>query len=342
MRAAVAAVAIAAAVGPICGGAQPAGIDPDVRAVLTRYLRFSTTDLADLVRDRIVRHNLDARTPGELGVVGAARVHAPKRAFFAAARDIVHFKTDPGVLQIGRFSDPPTLEDLAPLTVDRADFDPSACRLRDCGIRLPADLIRRVPQEIDLRAPNAQEQAAAWLKRVVLADFTAYLTGGPGRFVQYDDGAAPIRPVEEFEGLLSHAPAVDAIVPGLAGHLARAVTDRLTDAEDFFYWSKEKFGIEPFISITQVTIACPSERTCAMATRDVYSSRYIDASLALSIATDAEPPGGGFYLVYANRSRANALKGGFSALRRSIAERRARGTLEESLKAIKARLESRR
>jgi len=43
--------------------------------------------------------------------------------------------------------------------------------------------------------------------------------------------------------------------------------------------------------------------------------------------------------VYVNRSRANALKGALSKLRRSIVERRARGSLEENLKNVKRRLE---
>ena len=89
--------------------------------------------------------------------------------------------------------------------------------------------------------------------------------------------------------------------------------------------------------MTHVTIVCRSAATCLMATRDVYSSRYLDASVALAIASDAGP--GAFDLVYDNRSRANALKGRFSGLRRSLTERRARGGLEDSLHKIRASLE---
>ena len=32
---------------------------------------------------------------------------------------------------------------------------------------------------------------------------------------------------------------------------------RMAGAEDFLYWSKEKFGIAPFITVTHVVIACP-------------------------------------------------------------------------------------
>ena len=86
-------------------------------------------------------------------------------------------------------------------------------------------------------------------------------------------------------------------------------------------------------------IVCASPPACVMTTKDVYSSRYIDASLALAIASDAGDAGETFDLVYANRSRANALRGGLSGLRRSIVERRARSALDDSLKSIKIRLE---
>jgi hypothetical protein len=141
----------------------------------------------------------------------------------------------------------------------------------------------------------------------------------------------------EFENILKASPYVGRLLPELPAHLTNFPRSRLADAEDFLYWSKEKFGIEPFITVTHVTIVCPSAATCLMTTRDVYSSRYLDASVALAIATDAGPDA--FDLVYDNRSRANALKGAFAGLRRSITERRARGGLEDSLKAIKMQLE---
>ena len=113
----------------------------------------------------------------------------------------------------------------------------------------------------------------------------------------------------------------------------------LAGAEDFLYWSKEKFGIAPFISVTHVTIVPAGAHQSLMATRDVYSSRYFDASLSLAIASDSVSNAQFFYLVYVNRSRASALRGTFSRLRRTIVERRAKASLEENLKEVKQRLE---
>jgi hypothetical protein len=314
-------------------------LDSEVRAVLARDLKFSPGEFADLQRGKTVRHSIDTSAPGEVAVAGAVRVNAPKTALLEGLRDIVRFKRNADVLQIGRFSNPPVLADLDPLTVDSNDFDVRSCRVGDCDVRLPADVIRRLRQDVDVKAADAQEAGARFFKQILFNDIAAYVAGSPGRMVQYDDGDRPIRPIDEFDAVLKNTPALAALAPGLPAHLAAFPMNHLDGAEDFLYWSKEKFGIAPFITVTHVTILCESVHTCVATSKDVYSSRYFDTSLALTIASDSQSNPDAFYLVYANRSRANALKGGFGGLWRSIVGRRSRGSLEDSLKAIKKLLE---
>ena len=304
-------------------------INHEVRGVLTRYLRFTTTELADLHRGRIVKHSIDSDVPGELAVAGAVRVNVSKNEFLARVRDITRFKSSPDVLQIGRFSDPPTWQDLAALTIDGDDFNPATCHVGDCDVRLPADVIRQFERG----------RPADHLKRILFDEIVAYLNGSSGRMRQYDDGSRPIRPLDEFNALLNREPAVGALAPRLPEHLRTFPSNRVEGAEDFLYWSKEKFGVAPFITVTHVTIVCRTVQNCVVATKDVYSSRYIDASLALTIASDGLSDPNHFYLVYANRTRADALKGRFSLLRRAIAGRRARASLEENLGSLKNQLE---
>jgi hypothetical protein len=320
-------------------GAAGSDIDPIVRDVLTRNLRFGVTELTDLEHDKIVKHSIETSAAGEVAVAGAARVHVPKSRFLERFRDIERFKRGPEVLQIGRFSSPPAMSDLAALTIDKVDFDPAGCRVRDCSVRLPADVIQRVAREIDPNAPDAQAKAAVLFKEVLLDQVKAHVSGGAGRMLQFDHNERPIRPMDEFAGILKNASAIGALVPGLPEHLANFPASRVEGAEDFLYWSKEKFGMGPFISITHVTIVCPSRQTCVATTRDVYSSHFLDASLSLTVAVDSVATPDAFYLVYANRTRANALKGWFSGLRQSIVERRARGSLDTNLRMLKNRLE---
>ena len=322
-------------------GAQTAALDPDIRTVFARFWQFSPSELAELTKGRVVKHEIDTPAQGEIAVVGAVRVVAAQSALVDAVRNIVEFKKNPGVLQIGRFGDPPQLDDMNALTVDKDDFDPASCRITDCGVRLPAEVIRRLPSEVDVKARDAQQRAARWFKEALLTHVHAYWTGGEGRFLSYDDDDRPIRPVEEFEDLMRHAPAFGALSASLRDHLAEFPAKRMDGAEDFLYWSKEKFGIAPFITVTHVVIACPSDRMCLVASRDVYSSRYIDASVALTVTSLDAADNRAFYLAYTNRSRSSSLKGTWSGLRKSIAERRARGGLEETLTRLKRRFEGR-
>jgi hypothetical protein len=148
-----------------------------------------------------------------------------------------------------------------------------------------------------------------------------------------------VKPVDDFAGLLNNSPYLGEFMPGLPSHLQSFPFSPLSGAEDFLYWSKEKFGLTPFITITHVTITRVASGSYVIASKDVYSSRYFDASLTFTIASDAVGAPDAFYLVYVNRSRASALKGALSALRRSIVERRAKSSLDENLRNVKLRLE---
>ncbi len=319
------------------GASWAGGVAADVRAVLAGELRFSAEDFVDLEQGKTVKHTLKGGA-GEIAVVGAVRVHAPKARLIERVRDVATFKRGPDILQIGTFSTPPVEADLAPLIVDAGDFDVRACRVSDCDIRLPADAITRVAA-IDSNDAQAQTAGAALLKQLIFEQVSAYVSGRPGRFTQYDDGDPPIRPLDAFADLMSRTRALDDLVPGLHKHLRDFPAAPLAGAQEVLYWSKEKFGMDPFITVTHMTIVCPSSTLCVVASKDVYSTRYIDASLSLTIASDAPQSADAFDLIYVNRTRAHALTGFMSGLRRTIAERRARSGLDERLKTTRAMLE---
>jgi hypothetical protein len=314
-------------------------LEPELYRLLTADLRFSTNDLAELEAGKAVKHTLPATSPGEVAAVGGIRVNAPKERFVTAYRDIVRFKRNPGVLQIGRFSNPPVLSDLDSLSITGDDVDLRDCRVGDCSVRLPAGDIHRLAKEVDWSKPDANAKAAALFKQMLFDNVRAYTAGGPGRMIQYDDDSTPVLPVEAFHALLKSSPYIDTAHPGLGAYLAGYPAEPMPGAEDFVYWSKEKFGFAPFISVTHVTLAPAGPHEYIATTRDVYSSRYFDASLALVIASDSVSDPHAFYLFYVNRSRASALRGAFARIRRSIVERRARGSLDENLRDIKQRLE---
>jgi hypothetical protein len=335
----VALIALACAVISAAGDRPASDLQPEIEQLLVEHLKFSAGELADLEHGKIVKHALAPTSGGEMAAVGGVRVHAARAQFVAAYRDIVHFKKNASVVEIGRFSNPPEASDLDALTLTKDDFDLRECRVGRCDIRLAADGIRRFAAEVDWSRPDADAKAAALFKRMLLDNVRAYVEGGPGRITQYDDEPEPVRPVEDFHAVLKSSPYIDAALPGLGMHLAAFQGESLPGAEDFLYWSKEKFGIAPFISVTHVTLVPQGMHQSLAATRDVYSTRYFDASLSLAIASDSVHDPGSFYLFYVNRSRASALRGAFARIRRSIVERRAKSSIEENLRDVKARLE---
>lgn len=316
---------------------DPVEIDPVLRGLLADDLKFSQGDLADLAEGKIVRHSLGATTPGEVASVGATWVDASVETFLTQFRNIVDFKRNENVLQVGRFSNPPVPADLTTLTVEAADLDARNCRVGDCTVRLGAEEILRFQRDIDWKAADARAKSAALFKGMLLDHIRRYWSDGTWRMTEYGDGRRAIRPGVEFASVLKNSPYVGKLVPGLSAHLENFRLVRPAGAEDFLYWSKERFGVAPFITVTHVTIAPASARTVVITSRNVYASRYLDASLGLTIAS--RTTGGGFVLIYVNRTTANALKGTLSSVRRAIVERRTRGSLDQILKSVKTRLE---
>jgi hypothetical protein len=334
------AIPIVVAVGTLTAGGAPCDLQPELDAVLTRDLHFSPADVVDLQRGKLVNHILPPAAPEEFGVVGAVRVQGSRDRLLAAYRDIVTFKKSEAVPEIGLFSDPPNESDLEALTINRDDVDLRECKVADCDIRLPAAAIQRVAATVDWKRPDADARAAAIFKQILLANVQAYVLGAPGRIVQYDDGSTPVRPVLANEELIRASPYLDTLKPGLSAHLLCLWSNGLEDADDFVYWTKEKPGIAPFISVTHVTIVPAGQHQSLATSRDVYSSRYIDGSLSMMIASDAIGDPRMFYLVYVNRSRASALRGPLAALRRSIVEHKVKSSLDRNLRQVKARIEA--
>jgi hypothetical protein len=322
------------------GAAPGSDLQPELRGLLSNTLKFSPSELDDLEKGKVVAHRLGATAEGEAGAAGATRIKGRKEAFIDLYRDIVRFKRGPGVLAIGLFGDPPSVGDLATLPLDTQDVNLRDCRVGHCDIRLPASAIGRFQNEIDWTASDADAHAATLFRHILADNVQAYMSGGAGRITEYDDEKRPVRPVDDFSSLLKGAPYVDELVPGLAAHLEAFSTNPLPGSEDIVYWSKERWGdLDPFVTVTHVAIPHLVRVGRVIASRDVYSSRFLDASLSVTIASDAVSTPDAFYLVYINRSRADALKGKAADLRRSVVERRSKSGLEENLKLTKLRLE---
>lgn len=320
------------------------GIPKETLALLQKHFAFNEGNLSTLTRGQVVRKTLETQDPGEVVAVGAVKITVPRRFFIEQVRDIVAFKRSQYVQAIGTFGSRPQIDDLAALSLPDEDIDAiRRCRPGDCAIKLTTEMLERFRAEIDWSKPEARGKADTLFKRLLVERTAAYLSGGYSTLGTYMDkaGARPV--ARELVSMMNASVYLTELAPELRRYLEGFPNIELRNAESFFYWSKESFGVKPVISVTHVTIFTKTVHDTDMTfvvSQGLYTSHYFEGSLALTIAPEVQNgPEPAFYLLYVNRSRVDALKGAFSGLRRWIAVRRVRDGLEATLRGVKRRME---
>src|SRR5262249_54093014 len=118
---------------------------------------------------------------------------------------------------------------------------------------------------------------------------------------------------------------------------------RPPNTEDFVYWSKEKFGFKPMLSLTHVTIykvPRPGGFDVLIATKGIYANHYLESSLGLTRFVQNPSSSGNSYLMYINRSRTDALRGMFAGLKRTMIGGSLRDAAKKHMELIKRKLEA--
>ena len=310
---------------------------------LANEFALSGADLGRLAAGRPVVRSLPTRDPREVATFGAVRVRVTPDYYLSQLRDIVNFKQHDAVLQIGVFGHPAAATDLRALTLPsdmvRALRD---CRPRDCDAQLSADAMAR------LRAVARQGSVSAATEQ-----FTALLAGmvddyrrrGGVALMTYDDDDEPISPEAEFAHLVSDPPAILQRFPRLMRHFQHFPRDDGEAVEDLVYWSRERLGPADVVSVTHLALATGATAapvTAAAVSRQLYASRYFDASVGLTLLLDArQDHSAATYVAYVNRSRIDALDGWFGAVKRALVRSRTRSGMEDALARMQHRLERR-
>jgi len=321
-----------------------AEIPTRVRDLLRERLALSAPELTTLDRGRPVAKSLRVGDRREIAAGGAIRVGVPAPFFLQRFVDIVSFKQSPLVRQIGKFSAAPAVEDLERLTFELEDLDAlRSCRVGDCDIQLSADQIRRIQSGVDWSQPSARAQASQLLRELLFEYVERYRASGNQALLEYANQRVPQKLSEELRLLVTHASGILTRAPEF-GDALLSTTASLQGAEEFIYWSKEQFGLKPVVSITHVIIYLPQRPDVPdvlIASKQIYASRYLAGSLAITLGIDASHNGvPSFYLVYANRTRPRALPPVIGGIVRRVAQGQARDGLEEQLQFAKDRLES--
>jgi hypothetical protein len=321
---------------------------PEPATFLRKQLAFSTAELTTLESGKILVKLPKTPETREVAAFAIMRLDIPSDFFVEKVRDIVKFKKSEHVLQIGKFSSPPRLEDLAGLTLEQVDIDAiKACRVKSCDVKISAKFIERFRKEVDWTATNYRDKVTHLFREMLLEHVQSYLKSGNAALGKYDDKSYALVLAEELKPLLKPAPYMYGYLPEFQKYLEEFPQGRPENAaviEEFLYWSKDDFGLKATTSITHVTIYKRSPGAGSdviLASKGIYGSHYFDSSLGLTAfihSKNANPPHS--YLIYVNRSRTDGLRGFFGSWKRALISGSLRDGARKSMETIKQRLET--
>jgi hypothetical protein len=302
----------------------------------------SASEQARIDRGEALVKNLPA-SGADVAVLAISRTDASGDRLVAWIRHMERLKAGPHVESIGRFSNPPQIEDLKNLHLDEDDLtDIRRCRSGDCGVRL-------TETEMAALRDAATKAGGAWrpavqdaFRRALLTRVETYLPGGLEAVAPYHDQDEPVSPAREFQQILDRSVFLNDVSPSLVTHLREFPRVSDPSIESFLYWSKEDLGRKPIVLISHVHIIrgrASGTPDALILSKQVYASHYMTGALGLTaIARDAG--GNRHYLVHLNQSRLDVLGGWLGGIVRSMINSRLRGEAGEVVDAVRKRIES--
>ena len=307
---------------------------PDERALLTE-IGFTAQEAQRIMRGDTVARTTHADSSA-VALAVASTMAAPAAFYLEQLRDIESFKKSPEVHQIGRFGRQPSVADLAALTVEPSDVnDLKSCRAGDCGFKLDDEGIRALASR-----EARMDSASAAMRRHLAAYTQRYLQSGNASLIEYHDASRPRRLADDLRLILEHSPYLRRAWPAL-DHAIGAFSGSLPAGLDgFVYWSKEKVGPRPVISVTHVIISPVKGGAAAIATKGIYASHYGHASLGLTILLDRTTDAPRTRVISVNRSRLDVFDGLFGTIKRPLVRSRARDGAERVMTRLRERVEA--
>jgi hypothetical protein len=310
------------------------------------YAGFKPAEVASLDGGTVIAHVMPGGAETEVFTVAAVKIRATRAQTLSYYGQMIAYVDGQVTKGFGRFSNPPAPADVAALALDADDIASiKTCKPGDCDIRVGATAINTLRASVDWNAPDAAAQVNARVRQALVEYVGAYMKNGNAALVTYNDRAEPVSARAEWSGILASSPYFRQYGMALHDYLEQYPRASLAGAKDVIYWIKEDYsGLSPVISVVHGVIYEDPARPdrVVVAQKQLYASHYYDGSLALATlvsAPDAGPPA--TYLIYANRSRGDLLKGGFGGLKSRIARDQAKKSAEQTVGTIKMVLEGR-
>jgi hypothetical protein len=327
----VAALAVAAA------RSSHAQAPADLQKFLREVIKLTDPDLADVDTGKIVTRLLPKTDEGEIAAFGVVRVDATAGAFEKLARDPRQFNSMEGREQIGVFSDPPVIEDVAALKIPGDDIEAlEKCKPGSCDVKLTDDGLKRIAA-IDWSAKDAKERATYSFKDMMIAEATSYHTGGIDALGTIVDKKEPKSRADEFRRVLQNSRYLFKYIPGFHQYIENYPKQSLENTATMLYWTRDSFSPKPVISVCAHNVT-RIDNYVITGCQLLAATHFFNAGLDVCVAVPAE--GKGLYLVDVYRVRIDPPTGMLAGPAMKKVEGGITEGVGKSLAAIRSKLKS--
>ena len=316
-----------------------------MQKVLASKINLTESDFTKLKKGEMVAKLLTVQDKREVAVVGITHIKTPLDYTLKHFQETMARQNKSSIIELGEFGNQPVLADLKNLSLEKVDIeDLKKCQVGKCALKLSAEWIERFQKEIDWNAPDSSEKATQLFRELIFQYLQDYLARGDSALIEYNSDKNQINLKDEHNSLFSNLLWIHDFAPEFAEYLKNFPRTELKNIRKSLNWNKLKFGLKPFITITQ-TFTYTTEKDgvsqIISVSKQIYASRYFDASLGLT-ALVKFPADDESYLLYTNHSRSSSLEGLFSQFKRDVVEREAleklKPLLEDSKRFAEANL----
>jgi hypothetical protein len=294
----------------------------DVLDYLEDVARFPPAEIEAMRGGRAIVKTA-APEEGALAILGAVRIRTTKEHVRLYFDELMKFEDGEVVLRTGRFGDPPAPADVARLDLPEGDIDAlRGCRPGDCPVQVGAGLAD-LQAAIDWRAKDHREQVNRFVRQRLVDYVKAYRERGDDALVTYVGGAKPVSLAREWQALLAAAPYLHGYAPGLRRYLAEYPKAALEGGRDLVQWSTTVYGRKPIVAVTHVVLYQDEARPdrLSIALKQIYASRSSEGAFSFATVVETADSEGKktAWVVFVNRTRTDALRGGLSGVKRKVA-----------------------
>lgn len=229
----------------------------------------------------------------QVTVLGIARIPASAKTITADLLKQNGLLKSESLQQIGLFSNPAKMSDLAKYRMPKADLDTlTDCEVGACRFKLGERGVEAI-QQIDWSAPDADDRVNELMKQGMLRVVQDYQQRGNAALVVAVDKQEPQSFADGANRLTAQLGLSHELIPKLRDHLLHYPKAGIPGAHDRILWTVRDYGYRPITSLSHSIIYEPEQAPPAtlIAVKDLYSNHYFHARQRLiGLWADSEDP----------------------------------------------------